>query len=283
MTVQKVVPCIAGFIMRSKLERYYTQRINNILQHLQIFEKSVSEEGLHEFRVELKKIRAILRFLRSEYGKADIKKTKTVVDLIFQEAGSLREQQLLLVWLGKNKLRRLQKSCAAEHPVPEISKALQKILHAIRKKLAARFSKSQPIVEKTPQSVTDLYTATLKHRIEESLRKMPAEPEWHALRKRIKQWLYAVNWTTTHQSTSLSHLYTYSNELQEAIGNWHDAINMHITLLSMKFHLPKNANIQKEHASALRKILVTIQRRTREVEKLLQHSGFSGKRISSST
>jgi len=280
MAVEKAVPCISGFIMRSKLERYYTQRINNILQHLQTFEKSVSEEGLHEFRVELKKLRAILRFLRSEYGKKDIKKTKIAVDLIFQEAGSLREQQLLLAWLGKNKLCRLQKSCAAEHSVPEISKALQKVLHVIRKKLAKRLAKSQPLVKKTAQTVTDVYTAKLKHRIEETLRKIPTEPEWHTLRKLIKQWLYAVNWTTTNKSTSLSHLYIYSNQLQEAIGNWHDAINMHITLLSMKFHLPKDVNIQKEHATALRKILVTIQCMDREVEKLLQHSGLAGKKIS---
>jgi len=267
--------------MRSKLERYYTQRVHHILQHLQTFEKSVSEENLHAFRVELKKMRATLKFLKAEYGKSAIKKTQTAVDLVFAEAGTLREQQLLLVWLGKNKLRRLQQSCAAEHPVPEISKALQKVLHAIRKKLAARFSKSQSLVEKIPQSVTDLYTATLKHRIEETLRKIPTEPEWHALRKRIKQWLYAVNWTTTNKSTSLSHLYTYSNQLQEAIGSWHDAINMHITLLSMKFHLPKDTNIQKEHAAALQKVVATIQSRAREVEKLLQHSGLSGKSMPS--
>lgn len=267
--------------MRSKLERYYSERTSNILHHLQIFEKSVSEEGLHEFRVELKKMRAILKFLRTEYGKSAIKKTKTAVNLIFQEAGTLREQQLLLAWLGKSKLHRLQKSCAAEYPVPEISKALQKILYVIRKKLATKFSKNQSLVEKIPQSVTDLYTATLKHRIKETLRKIPAEPEWHTLRKLIKQWLYAVNWTSTSKSTSLSHLYTYSNQLQEAIGNWHDAINIHITLLSMKFHLPKEANIQKEHTAALQKILLTIQRRGRVVEKLLQHSGLTGKSISS--
>lgn len=269
--------------MRSKLERYYIQRTNNLLHHLQIFEKSVSEEGLHEFRVELKKLRAILKFLRTEYGKSAIKKIKMAVDLIFQEAGTLREHQLLLAWLGKNKLRKLRKFCAAEYPVPEISKDLQKVLHAIRKKLTARFSKSKPLVEKTPQSVTDLYTATLKHRIEETLRKIPAEPEWHTLRKLIKQWLYAVNWTSTGKSTSLSYLYTYSNQLQEAIGNWHDAINIHITLLSMKFHLPKEATIQKEHAAALQKVLLTIQHRGREVEKLLQHSGLTGKSISSLT
>lgn len=267
--------------MRSKLERYYTQRVHHILQHLQTFEKSFSEENLHAFRVELKKMRAILKFLKAEYGKSAIKKTQTAVDLVFAEAGTLREQQLLLAWLAKNKLRRLQQSCAAEHPVPEISKALQKILHAIRKKLAARFSKSQSLVEKIPQSVTNLYTATLKHRIEETLRKIPTEPEWHALRKRIKQWLYAVNWTTTNKSTSLSHLYTYSSQLQEAIGSWHDAINMHITLLSMKFHLPKDTNIQKEHAAALQKVVATIQSRAREVEKLLQHSGLSGKSMPS--
>lgn len=266
--------------MRGKLERYYSQRTSSILQYLQTFEKSVSEEDLHAFRVELKKLRALLKFLRTEHRKSDIRKIKTAIDLIFEEAGTLREQQLLLAWLGKNRLRRLQKSSAAENPVPETSKDLQKVLHAIRKKLSDRLEKSRHLVEKTAQTATDLYTAKLKHRIEETLRKIPAEPEWHALRKLIKQWLYAVNWTTTNKSTGLSHLYTYSNQLQEVIGNWHDAINLHITLLSMKSHLPKDANIQKEHATALQKILVTIQRRAREVEKLLQHSGLTGKRIS---
>jgi CHAD domain-containing protein len=267
--------------MRSKLERYYTQRTNNILQILQKFETSVSEENLHIFRVEMKKLRALLRFLGSEYGKSAIKKTKKAIDLIFDEAGTLREQQLVLAWFGKNRLRNLQKNCVAENPLPEGSKELQEILHAIRKKLAARLAKNQSLIAKTTQAATDQYTAALKHRIEESLRKVPAEPEWHTLRKLIKQWLYAVNWTSTSKSTSLSHLYVYSNQLQEAIGSWHDAINMHITLLSMKSHLPKEAAMQKEHATALQKILTTIQRSSRAVEKLLHHSGLAGKNSSS--
>lgn len=263
--------------MRSKLERYYTQRTNNILQLLQKFETSVSEKDLHEFRVELKKLRALLKFLRTEYGKSAISKTKTVVELIFAEAGKLREQQLLLAWMGVNRLSRLQKFCATEYPVPERSKELQKRLQAKQKKLVFRLAKSQLLAKQSAAAVTDLYTATLKNRIEENLRKIPAEPEWHTLRKLIKQWLYSVNWTSTSKSTSLSHLYTYSNQLQEAIGNWHDAITIHITLLSLKFHLPNDAVIQKEHATALQKILTTMQQSTREVKKLLRHSGLTGK------
>ncbi len=269
--------------MPSKLERYYTQRTNTILQLLQKLETSVSEEDLHAFRVELKKLRALLKFLRTEYGKSAINKTKKSVELIFAEAGKLREQQLLLAWMGKKRVSGLQKFCAAEHRIPEISKELQKLLQANRKKLVLRLTKSKLLAKQTAEAVTDQYTATLKHRIEEDLRKIPAEPEWHTLRKLIKQWLYAVNWTSTSKSTSLSKLYIYSNQLQEAIGNWHDAITMHIMLLSIKFHLPKDANIRKEHTRALQKSLITIQRRSREVETLLHHSGLAEKSSSSLT
>jgi len=265
--------------MRSKMEQYYTQRVKNILRHLQEFEKSVGEEGLHEFRVELKKLRAIIKFLRSEYGKSEIKKIKTTVDHVFQEAGSLREQQLLLAWLGKNRLKRLQKEYATENPVTEISDGLKKVLNGVRKKLAVILEKNRQLVEKTGQATTDQYTAKLKHCIEGKLRHMPAEPEWHELRKLIKQWLYAVNWSSTDKSTSLSHLYTCSNQLQEAIGNWHDAINIHLSLLSMKSHLPKEPEIQKDHAAGLQKILAAIKHTAKEVEHLLMHSGFTGSNI----
>lgn len=264
--------------MRSKTERYYLQREKNILRHLHEFETSVSETGLHNFRVELKKLRALLRFLQEVHGKQPVKKIRKAVDAVFQEAGILREQQLFVLWLHKNKLSKLKKSYADEHLLPQISGALQKILKSIRKKLSAVLEQNRNLAAGTAQDITEEYAAKLKHRIEKSLSQKPAEAEWHELRKLLKQWLYSVNWIEKQRSTSLSQLYRFSDLLQEAIGNWHDAIHIHITLLTMKGHLPKDPKIQKDHAAALQKIATTIKQTAAAVQQLLEHPGPAGKR-----
>lgn len=258
--------------MRSKLERYYAQREKNILQHLHEFETGISEEGLHGFRVELKKLRALLRFLQEVYGKQELQKIRKAVDAVFREAGSLREQQLLLLWLHKNRLGKLEKECADASPLPETSGALQKVLKAIRKKLSAVLRQNRELVATTAQTIPEEYAARLKQRIEKRLSQKPAEAEWHELRKLIKQWLYAVNWIEKERSVSLSRLYRFSDQLQEAIGNWHDAIHIHITLLTMKGHLPNDTKVQKDHSSALQKIALTIKQTAGSVQQLLEHA-----------
>lgn len=264
--------------MRSKTERYYLQREKNILRHLHEFETSVSETGLHNFRVELKKLQALLRFLQEVYGKQEVKKIRKAVDTVFHEAGSLREQQLLLLWLHKNKLGKLEKEYTDQHPLPEISGALQKILKTIRKKLSTVLEQNRKLVAATTQSIPEEYSVKLKHRIEKRLSQKPAEAEWHELRKLLKQWLYSVNWIEKQRSTSLSRFYRFSDQLQETIGNWHDAIHVHITLLTMKGHLPKDPKVQKDHAAALQKIAATIKQTAAAVQQLLEHPGPAGKR-----
>lgn len=265
--------------MDSKLERYYAQRVKNILQHLHEFETAVSETGLHGFRVELKKLRALLRFLQEVYGKQEVKKIRKAVDTVFQEAGSLREQQLFLLWLHKNRLGKLEKTYADEHPLPEVSMALQEILKAIRKKISTVLEQNRKLVAAIAQAVPEEYAIKLKHKIEKRLLQKPVEAEWHELRKLLKQWIYSVNWIGKEKSTTLSRLYQYSDQLQEAVGNWHDAIHIHITLLTMKGHLPKDPNVQKDHIAALQKIAVTIKQTAGAVQQLLEHPGPSGKRL----
>lgn len=264
--------------MRSKIERYYLQREKNLLRHLREFETSISETTLHDFRVELKKLRALLRFLQEVYGKQEVKRIRKAVDAVFQEAGTLREQQLFLLWLHTNRLGKLEKTYAGEHRVPEISGALQQVLKSIRKKLSALLDQHRKLVATTAQAVPEVYSTKLKYRIEKQLLQKPASAEWHELRKLLKQWLYSVSWIEKQRSTSLSELYRFSDQLQQAIGNWHDAIHIHITLLTMKGHLPKDPKVQKDHAAALQKVTVTIKQTATAVQQLLEHPGPAGKR-----
>jgi len=58
----------------SVFQKYYQQRIKNIFNLLYDFEISGSETVLHDLRVELKKLKAILHFIRTVYNKDRLRK-----------------------------------------------------------------------------------------------------------------------------------------------------------------------------------------------------------------
>ena len=66
------------------------------------FELMGDEISLHDLRVEMKKLRAIMKFLRNIYSKTRIKKPAHTLRAIFQQAGEIREYQIISQWLQKN-------------------------------------------------------------------------------------------------------------------------------------------------------------------------------------
>src|SRR5487761_2478373 len=88
--------------MHTPLQKYFAQRVKNLFNHLHDFDLNGDEVSLHDFRVEMKKLRAVIRFLRQVYPKQKIKKPAQLLRSIFQAAGEMREYQILQQWLQKN-------------------------------------------------------------------------------------------------------------------------------------------------------------------------------------
>src|SRR5881275_1468372 len=87
--------------MHTPLEKYFAQRVKNLFNHLHDFELVGDEVSLHDLRVEMKKLRAILKFLRTVYPRQKLKRPAHLLRSIFQRAGAIREYQILLQWLQK--------------------------------------------------------------------------------------------------------------------------------------------------------------------------------------
>jgi CHAD domain-containing protein len=255
--------------MSDRIERYYSQRVKNLFNHIHDFEVDISESSLHDFRVELKKIKAVFKFLKFVYGKQEIKKITHLLDLIFQEAGYIREQQLMQSWIKENTLSEIEKKYFPEKLLKSTITSFHDKFSEYKKKLDELLKQYNKLIEKTNQIVADQYVMKLKHSIEKKLYKKKSEAEWHELRKIIKQWLYASNWVTERDSSEISQLYPYYNKLQEAIGVWHDKITIRESLLTMQAHLSKELPIQKDYAIALKKINASIKYTSKEVEQLL--------------
>src|SRR5438045_1392804 len=87
--------------MDTLLQKYFAQRVKNLFNHLHDFELNGDEQSLHDLRVEIKKLRAIIKFLSSIYHKQQLKRPAHLLRAIFQKAGEVRESQLLQQWLHK--------------------------------------------------------------------------------------------------------------------------------------------------------------------------------------
>ncbi|MBK8089214.1 MAG: CHAD domain-containing protein [Chitinophagaceae bacterium] len=71
---------------------------------------------------------------------------------------------------------------------------------------------------------------------------------WHELRKIIKQLLYAQNWLSESEKIKLLPVKqtAFLDQLQEAIGNWHDAEDLKTWLSDEQFFLRTESNIKSQ-------------------------------------
>ncbi len=210
--------------------------------------KTNDGEALHQLRVSIKKIRSVLRYFENQQlHEKKIKQLKKQLRHVFQSAGFIRETQLQIQWLKRNRYRILLNESLLETDVSfyeqvfldEAGKS-RKILESIRKELN-KFCKDADEL-----SVFN-YAEQLKQRIFFQLKSVNMSG-WHELRKIIKQLLYAQNWLSESEKIKLLPVKqtAFLDQLQEAIGNWHDAEDLKTWLSDEQFFLRTESNIKSQ-------------------------------------
>jgi CHAD domain-containing protein len=249
----------------SAFSLYYNQRIKQVFNHLLEFDLSSSENSLHDFRVEIKKLKAILKFLKSVYPKQKLKKTARNLNHIFQQAGEIREYQLLLQWFQKHDLEIfIEKLFPAEILEKLVAKFHQQA-HNFKTDLKDLNDQVIEYVVVTNEIVSEQYITDLTVQMDSFIRKNCPISEWHELRKIIKQWMYAINWVGDHQDRDIS----FYQKLQETIGYWHDAQVVKETLLQKKIFLSHDVELQKSFTIANEKLNQSLRYREKQIHELL--------------
>lgn len=251
---------------QSLLHTYFMQRVKQVFNHLHDFDSSMSETDLHDFRVELKKMRAILKFLSKVYSKQKLKKSARLLSNIFQQAGDIREYQLLLQWLDKNELGVLKKHCFPENRMSEMMQVFQQHTHLYKLELKELVDDLTDFVKSTNSILSEQYASDLFAQINKMIVKDCNEDHWHELRKRIKQWQYACNWVGEND-WNLE--YAYFQKLQEAIGQWHDLETIQQQLLPKQKAFSNHLDVLMELSKAEQVLEKTIKLRKKEVKEIL--------------
>jgi CHAD domain-containing protein len=255
--------------MSNSFRQYFAQRVKYTFNHLHAVEIKADEPAIHDFRVEMKKMRAVIRFLREIYPDQKLKKAAERCKQIFREAGEIRELQLVNQWLTKHGILYILEQYFPEKKIADlVNEFCRKTTHA-RHSLKETMDDIEKTVQVTNQVLAEQYVLDLHARLKRMVLRQPGREEWHELRKLIKQWLYAANWIGSGEKTHSEADIAYYTKLQEAIGYWHDADMIREAIQHKKIYLSQSIEVQKDFAKANHKITQAIRYRERQVGEML--------------
>lgn len=254
--------------MQTPLEKYFALRVKNLFNHLHDFELSGNDTSLHDLRVEIKKMKSVLRFLRSIYPAQSLKKPAHLLGNIFQHAGEMREYQLLQQWLKKHELQAMQKTYfPKEHLQNLVTDFCSKALH-YKNDLREVIEQISKYVSSTREILADQYFTDMNAQAEKLCRKNLPYTEWHQLRKIIKQRIYSYNWLQ-HKAEKEDPHFAYLNKLQEQIGQWHDHQIIQDAITQKQVYLSQDMEVQKDFNLAWDKLTASLKHREKQIEEML--------------
>jgi len=258
--------------MHSSLQRYFALRIKNLFNHLHDFELTGEEVPLHDFRLELKKLKAIIKFLKSIYPRQKFKRPIHLLGSVFQHAGEIREYQLLQQWLKSHQLEHLTKEYFPEEKMQKMILLFQQRSVSYKTDLKEVIDSCSKFIQTTNKILPEQYVIGLNAKIDKLLHKHVSDNDWHELRKMIKQWMYAVNWIPDEEQTKSDSQFSFYNKLQESIGHWHDMKVIKETLYEKQIHLSPEIEIQKDLNKAWEKLNHSLRYREKQVTEMLSKS-----------
>lgn len=253
--------------MASAFQQYYIQRVKHLFNHLHDFELNQDEISLHDLRVEIKKIRTITKFLRKVYPHHKLKKAAKTLRIVFTEAGLIREMQLIRNWLVKENLPALEQQFFSPETLESATVSFQQQTRMYKKSLREATDSIGELVQVTNPVLPEQFATDVFAQLEEKTGGRPDKSEWHELRKLIKRWIYARNWSPPDENQSVLPL-SFWNKLQEEIGYWHDLEMIKELLYKKQVYLSQDIAIQKDFNRAVSRLEHGLRYREKKVTDL---------------
>ena len=207
-----------------KTTEYFKKNFEEILKLLPEVLQSQEESAIHQMRVHIKKLYALVKLLERSQPESKIKNDFKPIRKLFKKAGAIREIQL--------DLNKLEKVAGGDAPkFPELHQKLEK------KKL--KISQDRNVWENMAHRVFELFSLydfklnvrLLQDYFNSSLtaaNNFMQQMEFHEARKKIKSVLYLKELLPENDQNSLGIDFSFLNDLQEKIGTWND---LHLSAL----------------------------------------------------
>lgn len=207
-------------LKKNKQRRYLAKKDRQWQQELEAYGRSHHPEAIHRLRIAVKKIKALAGFSSACSGK-DAMKDFHLLKKMYRQAGIIRDagnhlQLLEKIHSAPEFFLQEQKQLgldASEHFIHHIEAYRKKGKKAARRLLA-------DVQSVRPGCIKDWYAAQL---IKISILLNASGDELHQARKEIKSLLYVLGLLPSRLVRALRINKDYLDQLQETIGEWHDA------------------------------------------------------------
>lgn len=203
-------------IPKKLIKSYLDEQWDKLSRHLEQYFLYQKPNDLHQLRVSIKKISAMVQFLGHDQEAAQIKNEFEPIRKIFKAAGKIREIHILLEITNHLELNHPWITKIFEKRKNRATIIFLRSKKKFQKALKRSYTKYSKKITSHPDFVLKYFLITQIQSAEIQLSKQ----NYHEVRKKIKVALNLTNLLPQNQSAFLN--IGYLDAAQKAIGDWHD-------------------------------------------------------------
>jgi CHAD domain-containing protein len=203
--------------------KYFNKRWKAMLTHLHSFSGDQKPEEIHQLRVEIKKIYALLTLMENCSDKKKLSEKLKPVKKIFRSAGRIRNIQVSIQLIDKYQPSDKKYSSEQREVLNDKWKKFSSDTNSYIKKIKEPYKMVLKKIEDIKnECIIDLYEKQLKKL--GRLLKGSEQEELHKCRKKIKNLRYIYDIVPGSLKKKLKLNRPYLHKLEEVIGKWHDSV-----------------------------------------------------------
>jgi CHAD domain-containing protein len=209
--------------MKKKEEKeYFNKEWKEMKAAVKAYLETGSQDDLHTFRVQVKKLRAFLILMDSAGGKRQLEKDFNPVRKVFKKAGEIRNAHINLKLAKEYGINNddfvLGQDRLMEEAANEFRLKGEKYIEKVK---AAHKLIEDEIKPMSDLHINQYYTNQLRG-IGNTLSRLQFDDSLHQCRSGIKVLIYNYQLTAPVLETAFNE--DYLQDIQTAIGDWHDNI-----------------------------------------------------------
>jgi CHAD domain-containing protein len=251
------------------LLKYFQEHFMSAIAELNAYGEKGNPERLHQFRVNIKKIRSVIKFLRTIEPGKKLKEINRSIRTIFWKAGEVRELQLKLARLRKSRKYLLIRFCNIESELEHESTAFKDNIPAYVDELNEQLKDVNEEAERISQEQVNRYFGKILLDLKSQFYTALEPSKWHDIRKKSKQVLYGVHWLDDLKRFRLSRsaMFRLLDGLQETIGNWHDEILLKEWLGEKQAFLSEDKRVVRQFDTVWNKLATDLNTNAKKIEQ----------------
>ncbi len=226
---------------KNLLNHYVNNQLNYIEQNLNQFNKVKKPECLHQLRISIKRIKAIISFAEDIF-----KENHSIAELksLFNKAGKIRELQIHihLLELFPNHPKKIIKELKQKEDIliQQFTKNCNRNIKSIN-----NFREQSCLPDKLPnQKVIIKYFNVEKKSATNKIKKVDRD-ELHKYRIKIKKLMYVYNFLPKKTQKEIEFNKVKIKRQQEQLGDWHDNYATITYLSRIKLPITSSKHILK--------------------------------------